>query len=109
LFIENEYLDSEVWARRRPKYFIEVKSTTGPCDTPFFMSKHQYQMMQNMSNGEFGREHPDCIYVVFRIFNLGQESIDMRVYVDPDVMRAKRKLSFIAESWSVVPGISLNR
>jgi hypothetical protein len=65
--------------------------------------------MQTMSNGESGREHPDCIYVVFRIFNLGQEFIDMRVYVDPDVMRARRELSFTAESWSVAPGISLNR
>ena len=48
LFIENEYLDSEVWAGRRPKYFIEVKSTTGPCDTPFFMSKNQYQMVSQI-------------------------------------------------------------
>ena len=45
LFIEKEYLSSEVWARRKPKYFIEVKSTTGPCHTPFFMSKNQYQMV----------------------------------------------------------------
>ena len=43
LFIDKEYLSSEVWAERRPKYFIEVKSTTRSCETPFFMSKNQYQ------------------------------------------------------------------
>ncbi|OXV09681.1 hypothetical protein Egran_02556, partial [Elaphomyces granulatus] len=107
LFIEKEYLSS-VWAGRRPKYFIEVKSTTGPCHTPFFMSKNQYQMMQDMSNGESGLDHPDCIYVVFRVFNLGRESIDMRLYVDPDVMRARRKLLFTAESWTIVPGPGLS-
>ena len=41
LFMENEYLSSEVWAGRRPKYFIEVKSTTKPYDTPFKITKHQ--------------------------------------------------------------------
>jgi hypothetical protein len=45
LFIDKEYLGSEVWEGRRPKYFIEVKSTTKPCNEPFFISKNQYQMV----------------------------------------------------------------
>jgi hypothetical protein len=44
------------------------------------------------------------VYIVFRVFNLGQESIGMRLYVDPDVMRARRELLFTAESWTIVPG-----
>ncbi|KAM5345808.1 hypothetical protein ACJ41O_011669 [Fusarium nematophilum] len=36
-------LDNE-WHGARPKYYIEVKTTTGPCGTPFYMSGNQYQL-----------------------------------------------------------------
>ncbi|OCL02139.1 hypothetical protein AOQ84DRAFT_424260 [Glonium stellatum] len=104
--IDKGYLRPDICPGIRPKYFIEVKSTTGPCDTPFFMSKYQYQRMQNMSNGESGFSNPDCVYVIFRVFNLGQGGVGLRVYVDPDVMRMKGELSFTAETWSVVPVLS---
>jgi hypothetical protein len=61
--------------------------------------------MQDKSNGESGLEHPECIYVIFRVFNLGQESIGMKLYVDPDVMKARRRLLFTEDTtWAVVPG-----
>lgn len=46
LLADKGYLD--LWnaddiAQARPQYFVEVKATTGPCETPFYMSKHQYQ------------------------------------------------------------------
>lgn len=28
---------------QRPRYYIEVKTTPGSCDTPFFMSHTQYE------------------------------------------------------------------
>jgi len=46
LLAENGYLnrlDPNFVSQARPFYFIEVKSTTGPCETPFFMSNSQYQ------------------------------------------------------------------
>jgi hypothetical protein len=43
LLIDKGYLASELWADARLQYFIEVKTTTGACRTPFFMSKYQYQ------------------------------------------------------------------
>ncbi|KAJ4286909.1 hypothetical protein N0V88_007854 [Collariella sp. IMI 366227] len=43
MLIDRGYLEREEWWDARPRYFIEVKSTTGPCAMPFFMSKHQYQ------------------------------------------------------------------
>ena len=43
ILIDRGYLQQEEWLDARPRYLIEVKSTTGPCATPFFMSKHQYQ------------------------------------------------------------------
>lgn len=42
VFVDNGNLDAETWADARPRYFIEVKATTGPCETPFFMGKYQY-------------------------------------------------------------------
>ena len=43
LLIDKGYLAQDQWRDHKPKYYIEVKSTTGACDTPFYMSKHQYQ------------------------------------------------------------------
>ena len=47
LLIDKGYLTPEVWRDRRPFYFIEVKSTTGPCNTPFFMSKAQVKRVSS--------------------------------------------------------------
>ncbi len=53
LLIDKGYLASETWADARPHYFIEVKTTTGPCSTPFFMSKYQYRRV-----GDIPAEYP---------------------------------------------------
>jgi hypothetical protein len=42
LLVENEYLD-EAWLGAKPKYFLEVKTTTKECSTRFFVSKSQYE------------------------------------------------------------------
>lgn len=43
MFIDQGYLMRDEWAGKKPFYYIEVKTTTMSCDTPFFMSKNQYQ------------------------------------------------------------------
>ena len=43
ILIDNGYLSAETWTGARVDYLIEVKTTTGPCRMPFFMSKHQYR------------------------------------------------------------------
>lgn len=88
------------------------------------MSKYQYQRVSNtcflhfpqvckadttvkmkdMSNGESGSENPDKAYVIFRVFRLDKDSVDLKIYVDPEVRRQRMELSFTAETWSVVPG-----
>jgi len=45
MLIDHGYLAEDEWRDARPKYFIEVKSTTGPCNTPFYMSKGQYRLV----------------------------------------------------------------
>jgi len=41
--IEQGYLDLKVWEKARPKYYLEVKTTTKDCDTRLFVSKAQYK------------------------------------------------------------------
>ncbi len=56
--------------------------------------------MQHNSNHDNG--NLASVYVVFRVFNLGKDNIGLRILVDPESMRLQDKLSFSAESWSVV-------
>jgi hypothetical protein len=39
--IQKGYL-TEIWREKKPKYFIEVKTTTLECNTEFYMSHRQY-------------------------------------------------------------------
>ncbi|OJD13250.1 hypothetical protein AJ78_06272 [Emergomyces pasteurianus Ep9510] len=104
LLIDKGYLHSEIWAGKRPEYYLEVKSTTSSWRTPFYMSRFQYEMMQKISHGESGSKNLDSVYVILRVFNLDQGLAGMQVYVDPNFMRERSELSFTAETWSVVPG-----
>ena len=59
--------------------------------------------MQEMSNGGTQSDNMDTIYVIFRVYNLGQQGMRVKVYVDPETMRVREELLFTAEGWSVVP------
>lgn len=43
VLVDYDYLDGTLWDGARPTYYLEVKTTTGPCKTPFFVSKSQYK------------------------------------------------------------------
>lgn len=43
IFMDLGYLNHDEWQNARPKYYIEVKTTTGPRETPFYMSNSQYE------------------------------------------------------------------
>ncbi|KAI0136379.1 ino80 chromatin remodeling complex protein [Xylariales sp. AK1849] len=100
--IEKGYLARDMWSSRRPKYFIEVKTTTMSCETRFFMSKAQYRRMKDNA---ITAESRDTIYVIFRVYNLGQDNMGVRIYLDPETLRLSEQLRFTAETWSVVPKI----
>ncbi|RDH24776.1 hypothetical protein M747DRAFT_252824 [Aspergillus niger ATCC 13496] len=103
LFIDKGYLQDDVWRGKTPRFYMEVKSSTADNRTPFFMSKYQYRRMQEMSNGETQSDNMDTIYVIFRVYNLGQRGMRVKIYVDPEMMRLREELLFTAEGWSVVP------
>ncbi|KAF5589156.1 ATPase-like ATP-binding domain-containing protein [Fusarium pseudocircinatum] len=94
------YLGHDEWHGARPKYYIEVKTTTGPCSTAFYMSGKQYQLMQQIHHTE---DHSE-IYVVFRVFQLDSDGIGLCVYTDPEKLRQDGRLLFKGQTWSVTPG-----
>lgn len=47
LLIEKGYLNGDCWRDKTPRYYIEVKSTTEQCATPFFMSSGQYERVRD--------------------------------------------------------------
>ena len=82
-------------------YLIEVKTTTGPCCTPFFVSGNQYRLMKRYSLGD-GSEKKTTVYLIFRVYNLLSSNMAMEVYVDPWRLRDD-VLEFVADPWKVVP------
>ncbi|KAH6672240.1 hypothetical protein B0J14DRAFT_69385 [Halenospora varia] len=100
LLIEKRYLE-DVWTGARPKYLIEVKTTTGECNDRLFMSNTQYLRMQRMALSP-GRTAAE-IYVVFRVYNLTKSSMNVRIYVDPEAHRRQNSLVFETQSWTVRP------
>ncbi|KAH8586657.1 hypothetical protein B0O99DRAFT_585566 [Bisporella sp. PMI_857] len=100
LFIEKRYLDRETWENSRPKYYLEVKTTTKDCSEQFYMSGSQYNRMRRMKL-EPQMAAPE-VYVILRVFNL-EGRIGLRVYVDPESSRLDGGLEFIVDTWAVKP------
>ncbi|KAL4924172.1 uncharacterized protein BDV17DRAFT_301281 [Aspergillus undulatus] len=101
MLIDKGYLN-ETWTEARPFYFLEVKSTTHSFKTPFYMSKSQYERMQTMADADYNPDH-DCVYVIFRVYNLGRRDVGMKVYVNPGLMKERGELLFGADTWTVEP------
>ncbi|RYP79019.1 hypothetical protein DL770_006764 [Monosporascus sp. CRB-9-2] len=97
--VRHEFLADE-HRGRRPRYYIEVKTTPGPCDAPFFMSHAQYEKMKRFSTG-------DSIYIIFRVFNLYTNQVNVKLYVDPAKLEREGQLVFTADRWTVKPGARL--
>ncbi|GFF57726.1 hypothetical protein IFM61392_07789 [Aspergillus lentulus] len=103
LLIDKGYLDA-TWTGARPYYSLEIKTTTSSWDTPFYMSRYQYERMQTMRPVDTDPDNQASVYVIFRVYNLGRDSVGMKVYVNPGLMEARGELVFMTETWSVVPG-----
>ncbi|RSL92134.1 hypothetical protein CDV31_015293 [Fusarium ambrosium] len=98
LMIDNGYLERDIWEDRKPRYYLEVKTTTGRCEAPFYMSKSQYRLMHEC------QDSTDKIYVVFRVYEVEKIAVQLRVYVNPAKLEGSGRLIYTAETWSVRPG-----
>ncbi|KAL5334193.1 hypothetical protein BJX70DRAFT_378796 [Aspergillus crustosus] len=102
LLIEKGYLVSR-WTDVTPRYYIEVKSTTSSWETPFYMSNSQYERMKDMSRINADTVPPTEVYLICRVYDLGLESMGMKIFVDPYVMEGAGELRFTADTWTVTP------
>ena len=51
LMVSLGYLDAGHWEGKTPKYYIEVKCTSGDCATPCIVSKHQVDLVSALQEG----------------------------------------------------------
>jgi Ino eighty subunit 1 len=121
LLIDKGYLTPDSSSSAGLQYYIEVKTTMGACVTPFYMSNRQFKMvrvsfqtpctvvlkltlsqMQEYSSSNANSRCAKEIYVIFRVFNLGSDSIGLKVLVDPESIRQRGEIEFTAKTWSVV-------
>ncbi|RYP16371.1 hypothetical protein DL765_005151 [Monosporascus sp. GIB2] len=104
LLIQKSYLPGNRWTGKTPRYYIEVKSTTDLCATPFFISGNQYALMQRATNGPSDTGSQDEIYTIFRVFNLGKESVGVMAHVGAEEQRRMGILTFTTDHYTVVLG-----
>jgi len=81
-------------------YLFEVKSTTAECQSPFYMSDGQYNLMQSKSTDSSTEAPISEVYVLFRVFNIDLDRIGMRVYLDPEFARLQGDLNFSVDRWT---------
>lgn len=62
-----------------------------------------FLQMQIQSNNMESRQ-TNGLYVIFRVFDIGKDSMGLKILVDPESMRQREELAFTAETWSVVTG-----
>jgi hypothetical protein len=100
LLIRHGYLTRETWSRRTPTYYIEVKTTMGDVDRPFFCSQPQFDRMEAHELPDDGNGADD-IYLIARVFGVGRSQMGLKLYLDPWKMRRNRELKFEAQVYSV--------
>lgn len=101
LLIDYGYLDETVWSGRQPTYYIEVKTTRREGNATFFVSQSQYDTMKGMmlpDNGTKGE-----IYLLARVFRLGQADMGLTLYLDPARLRERKELVFLTDTFQVKP------
>lgn len=109
ILVQKGYLDSE-WASFCPTYYIEVKATTASCDTRFFCSQGQLDLMKSMHHKKdvaSGLSNSKQIYVVARVFSLGDAGTGFYLYVNPEPPVTAGELEFQAENgkYIVTPAV----
>ncbi len=61
--------------------------------------------MQSSSNADAVSSREN-VYLVFRVFDLGKDTMGFRIYIDPEKHRRKGTLGFSSEKWTVAPGLA---
>ena len=64
-------------------YLIEVKAPPERCSTPFYVSRHQYDLMRRHASTGSTPASAVTIYALVRVYNVFSDNIGVQVYIDP--------------------------
>ncbi|ESZ98908.1 hypothetical protein SBOR_0766 [Sclerotinia borealis F-4128] len=84
---------------RSPTYYIEVKTTLGPLDTPFYCSQNQFDIMENLKLQD--NQSLSEVYLIARVFKLGARGMGFKLYLDPADLRRKGQLKFTSDKYII--------
>ncbi|KAJ1562827.1 hypothetical protein HK405_007268 [Cladochytrium tenue] len=74
-------------------YYIEVKSTTGGCDMPIYVTNNQFQLMRKHSRAVAPEGEWSTIYVILRVYNVESDAPQIGALVDPLSMICRGEVS----------------
>ncbi|KAF1811006.1 hypothetical protein P152DRAFT_475063 [Eremomyces bilateralis CBS 781.70] len=99
LLVANGYLRSDLWAGKQPKYHIEVKASTCRLTTPLYVGRNQYELMIDTTLPI--ESASDRVYILARVFNLGQSDMGLKLYLDPNRLEREGRLRFRSDKYEV--------
>lgn len=102
LLIRAGYLAINSWYHRTPTYHIEVKTTMGDVNFPFFCSQGQFERMEEMELSDLDQSSNE-VYMIARVFGLGRSRMSLKLYLDPWNLRKTHRLKFDAGVYTVTP------
>lgn len=116
---EKGHLPRAQWEGKTPTYYFEVKSTPRACDAEFYMGGAQYQKARpayisalcfsvltsnlvslGLTWVRFQMTTlctDDKIYIIFRVFEMFEDKINCKLYVNPPELERQGKLEFLAQ------------
>jgi hypothetical protein len=107
VLINKGYLNQIAWRGLSPTYYIEVKTTTGCLGTPFFCSQGQVDRMAKLQIDTatllVDTTSSKEVYLIARVFSLGDSGTGLKLYVDPETLRENGELEFKADKFVVTP------
>ncbi|KIW23153.1 uncharacterized protein PV07_11373 [Cladophialophora immunda] len=95
------YRDSDNLSQTPLEWLFEVKTTLGPCETEFYMSPNQYDLMRELGTQE--ESERTRVYCIVRVYNLLSDKIGVRIYIDPWRFREGRLEFGTTDKWKVKP------
>ncbi|KAH7013105.1 hypothetical protein EDB80DRAFT_607184 [Ilyonectria destructans] len=76
-YFQNAGVDQATRWSNSTTYHLEVKTTTGSCNQPFFVSQNQVNMMRKFD------KDPGNAYILLRVFDVDGDSPGLKIYPSP--------------------------
>ncbi|OAG34109.1 hypothetical protein AYO21_11750 [Fonsecaea monophora] len=82
------------------EWLFEVKTSLGPCETEFYMSPHQHDLMRNLGDTKHNAPRRQ-VYCIVRVYNLLSNQIGISFFIDPWRFREGRLEFDTTDKWKV--------